>query len=220
MRTQYGAGCSPPTAKFANGAQLVSSRHHQKVLGGRKCKFTQKSELCRSQPFLKLPRRKVNFLLLPAPHPSLLLCFHPTYLPWLLLNFFVFLFSPPQETFAAMTTKCLAFAFFAANLGATVALPSNFHSHGFARGRPGADSFSVSVLQPTSRLTPRCMRMRGGGGQCPGPMGCGGRALPDALGFGAWQASWLNGGSTLYVPLAGLAGLVLLGNAVDGTRGW
>ena len=48
------------------------------------------------------------------------------------------------------------------------------------------------------------LRLRGGlaGPQCVGP-NCGGRALPDVLGFGAWQASALNGGSSLYVPLAG-----------------
>ena len=49
------------------------------------------------------------------------------------------------------------------------------------------------------------LRLRGGlagGPQCFGPT-CGGRALPDVLGFGAWQASALNGGSSLYVPLAG-----------------
>lgn len=143
--------------------------------------------------------------------------------PWLKL-FKVFFFF----WFSRMIRRGLAFATLAATFGATVALPSNFHAHGFARGRQSADSFSVSILQPSSRLTPSCMeggrtislmRLRGGG-QCNNPLGCGGRPLPDALGFGAWQASWLNGGSTLYVPLAGLAALVLLGNAVDGTRGW
>jgi hypothetical protein len=215
LRTQQGAGCSPPTAQFANGAHSVSSRHHQQVFWGHKCKFTQKYELCRIQPFLKLPRRKANFLLLPAPLPSLFECVHEhTCSRSSLLKDFFF-----SLTTTWMRTG-LVFATFAATFGATVALPSNFHAHGFARGRPGADSFSFSILQPSSRLTPSCIRLRGGGGQCTNPLGCGGRPLPDALGFGAWQASWLNGGSTLYVPLAGLAALVLLGNAVDGTRGW
>jgi len=66
-----------------------------------------------------------------------------------------------------------------------------------------------------------CLRLRGGlaggGGQC-GPAGCG-RALPSVLGFGAWQASQMSGGKSLYLPLAGLAGLIVMGSVADGTRG-
>jgi len=69
--------------------------------------------------------------------------------------------------------------------------------------------------------TKACLRLRGGlaggGGQC-GPAGCG-RALPSVLGFGAWQASQMSGGNSLYLPLAGLAGLIVMGSVADGTRG-
>ena len=67
-----------------------------------------------------------------------------------------------------------------------------------------------------------CLRLRGGlagGGSCTGPA-CGGRALPDVLGFGAWQASQMSGGGFLWAPMAVIAGVVVLGNVLDGTRGW
>lgn len=78
------------------------------------------------------------------------------------------------------------------------------------------------------RAAPSCaglpLRLRGGlaGGSssCFGPT-CGGRPLPNVLGFGAWQASAMPGGSSgIYLPLAGLAGLIVAGHALDGTRGW
>ena len=47
--------------------------------------------------------------------------------------------------------KGLAFASLAVNFVASVALPSNVHSDGFARGRPGADNFSQKLSTKTVR---------------------------------------------------------------------
>jgi len=74
----------------------------------------------------------------------------------------------------------------------------------------------------TKTANKACLRLRGGlasgGGQCGLAGGCG-RALPSVLGFGAWQASQMSGGKSLYLPLAGLAGLIVMGSVADGTRG-
>jgi hypothetical protein len=107
---------------------------------------------------------------------------------------------------------CLAAACLALLAGAPPASALPTHTL-HARGGAGA----------TSAPRPRgaCLRLRGGlaGSSCFGP-GCGGRPLPDVLGFGAWQASQLNGGSALWAPIAVVAGVVVLGNIIDGTRGW
>ena len=85
---------------------------------------------------------------------------------------------------------------------------------------PGA---RLVKLHPAPSLSLRsCLRLRGGlagGGSCTGPA-CGGRALPDVLGFGAWQASQMSGGGSLWMPIAVVAFVVVLGNVADGTRGW
>jgi hypothetical protein len=84
---------------------------------------------------------------------------------------------------------------------------------GRVSGAPGGRTQRMAADDSQRACRPRVWS------SCFGP-GCGGRPLPDVLGFGAWQASQLNGGSALWAPMAVVAGVVVLGNIIDGTRGW